>query len=894
MLINNKKKKIKKISKFYKFYKFYKYFFFTTLLFISASLFIVFNSGYTKFYTTKALNKLYINSYINYLKIPQIFSYSVSGLFVKIPEINLNIDYKNKIRLEKDREEVLNIGKGHSYNFKTVNAEIKFENETYKTTIRLKGDRTAHFEDINKSSYKVKLKNDKTILGINKFSLMKPRMRNYIHEWIYHELMKEGNLISLKYEFVKLKINGVNKGLYVVEEGFDKILIERNKRRNGPIFSLKEEWNMGLAVNNKPLIFEVYNKKNWYSKNNIKLASNAITSLDKIFNKDDELDGLFDEDKWSWFLAASDINFYAHGMHLKSVKFYYNTLSSKFEPIGFDGHRIVPDYNKNIISWPKNGDYRNSVPSFQNALNCREVKKNNKICEDLLPYKLFFNNNGELKKKFFNKYKKNIDKLSSDKFLKPFFQKRKEKIFTITSKIYGDYFYSDNIRFWGPGLYFFNKESFYERSKTLRFRLRSILENVQINQDKNLINITNWNDENNIFFTNRNILIKKLFCNKKFEDEEVIFEINQSLSKTYTSINILEIDNLKCTRITIFDEIFKTEYIKEIEILNPKKKSEANFNLGNYLDYFNINDNYLELKRDETIINENIKIPGGYIVKIKPEQKIILSNNSIIISESAFNVDGGNPSTYRPIEIKGKNTDMGGGLFLLNTKRKNFFNNVIFKNLNGSINDMFLEKFVIYGAINFYNSSLTLKNFVISDITSEDAINIVSSNFALENGVLKNIAFDAIDSDYSSGVINNIILENISNDGLDFSESSSEIFNVKLKNIGDKAISAGENSKLEIENINIFKSFVGIASKDGSSVSVSNIENQYVLIPYASFKKKNEYENPSLKINNTSSKNYQTLYYKDEYSTIIFDDVYQNEITKNINKKIYSRNGSIK
>ena len=77
---------------------------------------------------------------------------------------------------------------------------------------------------------------------------------------------------------------------------------------------------------------------------------------------------------------------------------------------------------------------------------------------------------------------------------------------------------------------------------------------------------------------------------------------------------------------------------------------------------------------------------------------------------------------------------MGGGLFLLNKKRKNFFNNVIFKNLNGSINDMFLEKFVIYGAINFYNSSLTLKNFVISDITSEDAINIVSSNFSLENG----------------------------------------------------------------------------------------------------------------------------------------------------------------
>ena len=37
-----------------------------------------------------------------------------------------------------------------------------------------------------------------------------------------------------------LTINGDDKGLYVVEEGFGKELIERNKRRNGPIFSLDE------------------------------------------------------------------------------------------------------------------------------------------------------------------------------------------------------------------------------------------------------------------------------------------------------------------------------------------------------------------------------------------------------------------------------------------------------------------------------------------------------------------------------------------------------------------------------------------------------------------------------------------------------------------------------
>ena len=73
-------------------------------------------------------------------------------------------------------------------------------------------------------------------MGIKKFSFIKPRMRNYIHEWLFHELAGEGDLIKLKYEFINLKLNGNNYGLYVLEEGFDKDLIERNKRRNGPIF----------------------------------------------------------------------------------------------------------------------------------------------------------------------------------------------------------------------------------------------------------------------------------------------------------------------------------------------------------------------------------------------------------------------------------------------------------------------------------------------------------------------------------------------------------------------------------------------------------------------------------------------------------------------------------
>ena len=890
MIISKKIIKKKITSKVNLINKFLKYYFFLSFTLFLIFLFMIFNSGYAKFYEDKILDKFHKYSYINYLKIPQIFFYSLNGLFVKIPEIKIDIDYKKRIILEEDRR--LALAKlGDTYIFTEIPAIVNFDNKNYKVDLRLKGDRPSHYSDIDKSSYKIKIKNDNTIFGINKFSLMKPRMRNYIHEWIYHELMKEGGVMGLKYEFVKLKINGVNKGLYVLEESFDKILVERNKNRNGPIFSLNEEWDMGMAANNKPKLFEVYNKTYWKSKKNIKLTNSALSLLDNFFNNNLESNKIFDQDKWAWFLAAADINFYAHGLHAKSVKFYYNPLSSKFEPISFDGHRIVPDYNKKIIDWKKNGVYRNSAPSFQIALECKSVKKMNKYCVNLLPYKLFFGNNGELNDSFFNKYKKNLKKITSDQFLDNFFKQRKKKIFDITSKIYGDYFYVDHINFWGPGLYYFNKKSLYERSKTLRFMTSSIPSNIVVNQLDNLINIKIWKDEDfkkNIFFTNNNLIIKNISCNSLLNEKNFVFEINQKIIQKNQSIIFTKRNDLKCTSALFLDEIYKTEFTKDIEILNPNVKNEERGGFSNFKEYFNIEDKLLILKNNKTIINKNIKIPSGYVVTIKPEQKIILINNSIIMSESAFNADGGDPLINKPIEIRGETNNKGGGIFIKNVKDNNIFKNITFKNLSGSIDNLLLNRFVVYGAVNIYKSQIVLQNFKFSEISSEDSINVISSNFLIENGIFINTAFDAIDIDYGYGNINNLLFKNINNDALDFSESSVNVSNVNFENITDKAVSIGENSKVNLQNIDIFKSFLGIVSKDGSLVSAKNINNKDVRIPFASYIKKKEFNSPTLKLNNIINNNYQTLYYKDKNSKIMIDNIIQNKITKDVYNKIYN------
>ena len=114
-----------------------------------------------------------------------------------------------------------------------------------------------------------------------KFSIQKPIVRNYVHEWIFHKLAEEFDIIKLKYEFINLYVNGEDYGLFVIEEGFGKELIERNKRRNGPIFSLNEDLNY---TNINP-IFEIYNKKYWEQYENEPLALIASQKLNDFLTK---------------------------------------------------------------------------------------------------------------------------------------------------------------------------------------------------------------------------------------------------------------------------------------------------------------------------------------------------------------------------------------------------------------------------------------------------------------------------------------------------------------------------------------------------------------------------------------------------------------------------------
>ena len=253
-----KKESKKKIN--FNINKFLFIYFLSTILVGIILLIFVFKSQTFAQVQSKYLNYLSEGGRIEYLYLPKIVFKSLKSKFNKLEKIDLEIKFDNSIVLENTRNEAIKNGTLPKTELNPeVNFNLIYNDKKYSGGVRLKGDRLAHFLERKKSSYKIKLDKNNYIFGINKFSLQKPRIRNYVHEWIYHQMAKDFNLIKIKYDFLNLSINGEDKGLYVLEEGFGKELIERNKRRNGPIFGVNEDLISTLEIkeNSEKIVFEI-------------------------------------------------------------------------------------------------------------------------------------------------------------------------------------------------------------------------------------------------------------------------------------------------------------------------------------------------------------------------------------------------------------------------------------------------------------------------------------------------------------------------------------------------------------------------------------------------------------------------------------------------------------
>ena len=159
----------------------------------------------------------------------------------------------------------------------------------------------------------------------------------------------------------------------------------------------------------------------------------------------------------------------------------------------------------------------------------------------------------------------------------------------------------------------------------------------------------------------------------------------------------------------------------------------------------------------------------------------------------------------------------------------------------------------------------------------------------MNNSTIENTFSDAFDADFSYGVINNCEFTNCGNDGVDISGGKSIISYSTILNISDKALSAGEESRMEINNCHIINSSLSIISKDLSITTSINNKIKDCQIAYCAFKKKNEFGSAHIISRNDSVEGHERKTLIDFGSSLVINDSLYLHFEEDVSELLYGK-----
>ncbi len=279
-------------------------------------------------------------------------NYSDYDIFdFEIKKMELEIKPKDIKKIEEKRKAALKLGVLNAVDDDFVNVTLKGEGEKYKAKVRLKGDWTDHLGG-DKWSLRIELKGDNCIWGLQKMSIQPKETRVGIWERLIYEYYREQGGVALRYDFVDVVINGEYKGVYALEEGMEKRVIENSLKREGPILKINEDllWEertyapggAGYFRYQQQPIEPFSIKKTIESSNLSKYADYAIDRFSKFMEGELSSSEVFDMDLYLKRFAILDIFISGHGMFLHNTRHYYNPVTAKLEPIPFDDLSFSP------------------------------------------------------------------------------------------------------------------------------------------------------------------------------------------------------------------------------------------------------------------------------------------------------------------------------------------------------------------------------------------------------------------------------------------------------------------------------------------------------------------------------------------------------------------------
>ena len=237
-----------------------------------------------------------------------------------------------------------------------VRVEYKFGVCSYNATVKQNGDFKDHIKFIDGKPFQslnVELKNGNIQKAV-KFKLLLPETRGHFNEILGSIIIRELGFIAPETFEVLVNVNGTET-IMLFQETAKKEMLERNSRREGPIFEGDESLSLAFSNKNWTKFFDVslarLTNKKWFSlgKSSEAITLNAYNKLQEAHLRNiiffpERTDRFIISPNKNSTTAFQDYYFLMtamHGSHAlfpNNRKYYYNSFLDSFEPIYYDGN----------------------------------------------------------------------------------------------------------------------------------------------------------------------------------------------------------------------------------------------------------------------------------------------------------------------------------------------------------------------------------------------------------------------------------------------------------------------------------------------------------------------------------------------------------------------------
>ncbi len=764
----------------------------------------------------------------------------------RLDELHLYLDNQGYRKINSKREEALRKGILQSADDDWVKAKLT-ENDSLSNDVkvRLKGDWTDHLKG-DYWSYRIKMPADKSWNRMQVFSLQDPETRSYLEEWIYHKALEKEDVITPRYGFVKFSQNNQDPVLYAYEEHFNKQIAEYKNRREGVIVKFSEDylWNLRLRnkdIHNKDIHQNVIHNadilpfrasKTFKDPKLTEQFERAQDLMDAYRNRTAPANEVFDMELMAKYYAITDVFNANHSAIWHNLRFYYNPITRKLEPIGFDGYT-------------EDGHFRLYVKLFFG-----EFMSSNTEDEWSAFYKYIFRD-----EEFIRYYAPAMVKYSSDDFINELLEENDSEIFNLETLI---------RRSTKPD-YEFDANKILKRARLIHKNITPFSENsLKVFREKDA------NGDIQTYASNYHNMPLEVVGGQKNKKwfpikngtSTIIRSNGRKAAPIYTPIEIASNDKY------VFFKLPETEQIFYSSIKDWNRPDQLRIGYSQYSKLvmpfpqgaFTIKDSVVTIHSGLHQIKQPLVVPKGYSVILEEGANIDIINKAYILTYGPLFAKGG---VNNPVIIRSSD-ESAQGVTVIKAGRKSILNYVSITDLN----TLEENEWQLTGAVTFYESDVEMTQVTISENHCEDALNIIRSTFSIKGLNINNTFADGFDCDFCKGKIFESYFHHTGNDGLDFSGSYIEVEDTRLEAIGDKGISAGEEATLIVSDVHIKGAGIGIASKDLSTVKATRVHLKDCKEGFAAYRKKPEFGGGIINVKSYTAEGVTNLWVSDLESKI--------------------------